>query len=291
VRTIAGIIELRKYLQVRDSQKSIGLVPTMGALHHGHSSLIDRARKETDIVIVSIFVNPLQFAPTEDLRQYPRPLEKDSQFCRDLGVDVIFTPSIVEMGIDEDTSSENSETTFVIPPKAMMSGLCGKFRPGHFQGVATIVTKLLNVVQPKIAYFGEKDAQQLAIIRRVVADLNIPVEIRGCATVREASGLALSSRNEYLNAEEKEQASAIARSLDRAKIAFDKGERNCQILRKIVFEELTVRAGIEIQYVELVHPETLAPLEIITEAGLLAIACYIGSTRLIDNQVLGLAMM
>ncbi len=291
MQTIAGIIELRKYLQERDLQKSIGLVPTMGALHRGHGSLIHRARKETDIVIVSIFVNPLQFAPTEDLQQYPRPLEKDSQFCRDLGVDVIFAPNVVEMGMDGDTSTENSETTLVIPPKAMMSGLCGKFRPGHFQGVATIVTKLLNVVQPNITYFGEKDAQQLAIIRRVVADLNIPVEIRGCATVREASGLALSSRNEYLKVEEKERASTIVRSLDRAKIAFDKGEKNCSVLREIVIEELKATEGIEIQYVELVHPETLAPLTIITEFGLLAIACYIGSTRLIDNQLLSLAMV
>jgi pantoate ligase / CMP/dCMP kinase len=291
VRTIAGIIELRKYLQELEPQKSIGLVPTMGALHRGHGSLVDRARQETDIVIVSIFVNPLQFAPTEDLQQYPRPLEKDSQFCRDLGVDVIFTPSVVEMGMDGDTSTENSETTLVIPPKSMMSGLCGKFRPGHFQGVATIVTKLLNVVQPHIAYFGEKDAQQLAIIRRLVADLNILVEIRGCATVRESSGLALSSRNEYLSAAEKERASTIATSLHRAKIAFDEGERNCQVLREIVIEELRATEGIEIQYVELVHPQTLTPLAIITEAGLLAIACYIGSTRLIDNKLLGLTMM
>jgi pantoate ligase / CMP/dCMP kinase len=286
VRTIRGIDELQKYLGERSRQESVGLVPTMGALHRGHGSLIDRARQETDTVIVSIFVNPLQFAPTEDLQQYPRSWENDSLFCQELGVDAIFIPSATEMGVSSDAGSENSETTLVIPPKAMMSGLCGKFRPGHFQGVATIVTKLLNIVRPNIAYFGEKDAQQLAIVRRVVADLNLPVEIRSCPTVREPSGLALSSRNQYMNPAEKEIAATLYRSLDRAKIAFTKGERNCQILKSIVFEELTATQGIEIQYIEIVHPQTLESLETIDDIGLLALACYVGSTRSIDSVVL-----
>jgi pantoate ligase / CMP/dCMP kinase len=286
VLTVCGIEELRRYLREQSPQKSIGLVPTMGALHRGHGSLIDRARQETDIVVVSIFVNPLQFAPTEDLQKYPRSLTKDSEFCQELGVDVIFAPSVAEMGANGDASNADRETTIVIPPKTMMSGLCGRFRAGHFQGVATIVVKLLNIVRPHVAYFGEKDAQQLAIIRRVVADLNLPVEIRGCATVREASGLALSSRNEYLSAAEKEKAATIARSLDLAKIAFVAGERNCQRLREIAIEELKATVGIEIQYVELVHPQTLESLAEILDSGLLAIACYLGSTRLIDNLIL-----
>jgi pantoate ligase/cytidylate kinase len=286
VLTIRGIDELKGYLRDQSPHKSIGLVPTMGALHRGHGSLIDRARQETDIVVVSIFVNPLQFAPTEDLHKYPRSLTKDSEFCQNLGVDVIFAPSVAEMGADGDASNVDKGTTLVIPPKTMMLGLCGKFRPRHFQGVATIVVKLLNIVRPHIAYFGEKDAQQLAIIRRVVADLNLTIEIRGCATVREASGLAMSSRNKYLSAEEKEKAATIARSLDLARIAFGAGERNCQRLREIAIEALKSTADIEIQYVELVHPQTLEPLVVISDSGLLAIACYIGSTRLIDNLIL-----
>jgi pantoate ligase / CMP/dCMP kinase len=286
MQVIQTIAELREYLGKLEHRTTIGLVPTMGALHRGHGSLIERARRETDCVVVSIFVNPLQFAPTEDLQKYPRQLEKDCQYCQELGVDVVFAPSSIEMETNTSINTKNNETTLITPPPAMMSGLCGKFRPNHFPGVATIVVKLLGIVQPHIAYFGAKDAQQLAIIRRVVADLNVPVEIRGCPTIREASGLALSSRNQYLSPIEKERSSAIYRSLDRAALVFRQGERDSQVLRQIILEELKTTAEIAVQYVEIVDPLTLQPLTTIIDSGLAAVACYIGSTRLIDNLLL-----
>ncbi len=279
------ITELRSYLTSKRFKSKIGLVPTMGALHSGHVSLIQAAIAQNDTVVVSIFVNPLQFAPTEDLQKYPRQLQQDLQLCEQLGVEVVFTPTIEEMGITGDTDSQ-SVTTTVVPPVTMTSGLCGRFRPGHFIGVATIVTKLFQIVQPHRAYFGEKDAQQLAIIRRVVADLNLPVEIIGCPIVREKSGLALSSRNQYLSATEKQQAPAIYRSLQQAALAFQQGEDRVDALIDLVKQELAVVPTIKIQYVELVDPQTLKPLDRLKDKGLLAVAVYLGSTRLIDNIVL-----
>ena len=278
MRLLKTVTGLRFYLEHRRHQQ-IGLVPTMGALHNGHFSLIKRAVADNDIAIVSIFVNPLQFSPGEDFKQYPRQLEQDRQRCEQLGVELVFAPTGEEMGI-------GGTITTVVPPPSMLSVLCGPYRPGHFQGVATIVTKLFNSVQPAIAYFGEKDAQQLAIIRRLVSDLNIPVEIRGCPIVRDASGLALSSRNQYLSASEKEQAIALFRSLEKAQQAFDSGERNGKTLTNIVQRELATAAGVEVEYVQLVEPRSLELLETIEEAGLLAIAGYVGSTRLIDNVIL-----
>ncbi|GAB4230846.1 MAG: bifunctional pantoate--beta-alanine ligase/(d)CMP kinase [Stanieria sp.] len=279
------ITELRSYLASKRFKSKIGLVPTMGALHSGHVSLIQTAIAQNDTVVVSIFVNPLQFAPTEDLQKYPRQLQQDLQLCKQLGVAVVFTPTTEEMGIIGDTESQ-SLTTTVVPPITMTSGLCGRFRPGHFTGVATIVTKLLQIVQPHRAYFGEKDAQQLAIIRRVVTDLNLPVEIRGCPIVREKSGLALSSRNQYLSATEKEQAAAIYRSLQQAAVAFKQGKNRVDTLIDLVKQELATVPAIKIQYVELVDPQTLQSLDRVKDRGLLAIAAYLGSTRLIDNIVL-----
>ncbi|MBR8829024.1 MAG: bifunctional pantoate--beta-alanine ligase/(d)CMP kinase [Gomphosphaeria aponina SAG 52.96 = DSM 107014] len=273
------IAELRSELN-KKKEKKVGLVPTMGALHMGHLSLIERARAENDLVVVTIFVNPLQFAPTEDLEKYPRQLEKDCNLCETYAVDLVFAPTVEEMGID------GEQTTIVMPPSTMTEVLCGSFRPGHFQGVATIVTKLLNIVQPTTAYFGQKDAQQLAIIRRLVADLNIPVEIKNCPIVREKSGLALSSRNQYLTPKEREQASVLFRSLNKALAAFCQGENNCDKLVEIVKQELGNVPQIRIQYVELVHPLTMIPLTEIETEGLLAIACFLGSTRLIDNLML-----
>jgi pantoate ligase / CMP/dCMP kinase len=281
-KTIAG---LRSYLESKRHGK-IGLVPTMGALHIGHFSLIERAIAENDLVVVSIFVNPLQFAPTEDLDKYPRQFDRDCQFCEELGVDVIFAPNAEEMGMTVQTNSRSQNTTVVVPPESMTSVLCGAFRSGHFQGVATIVTKLFNIVQPDRAYFGEKDAQQLAIIKRLVKDLNLPVKIRPCQTIREASGLAYSSRNQYLSEREKEMALVISRSLHKAEIAFGNGEKDAQVLLAIAREELTSESEVKVQYVELVHPDTLEEIEKIENAGLLAIACYVGSTRLIDNIIL-----
>ncbi len=257
----------------------IGFVPTMGALHKGHLSLIQRARRENKQVVVSIFVNPLQFGPQEDLAQYPRTLASDCQMCEQAGVDVVFAPTAETLGIE-------AVVTQVAPPATMTSGLCGRSRRGHFQGVATIVTKLLNIVQPNRAYFGQKDAQQLAIIQRLVNDLNLPTEIVACPTVREPSGLACSSRNQYLTAAEQEQAAVLYRSLQRAEQAFRQGEQCSQTLIALVETELATVAELAPEYVELVHPTTLAPLETVEEAGLLAIAARLGTTRLIDNLLL-----
>ena len=322
-KTLAG---LRTYLaSVRDKQ-TIGLVPTMGALHQGHLSLIRCGISEVDRVVVSIFVNPLQFGPQEDLDKYPRQLETDAQLCESLGVAAIFAPTFEEMGVNRTSQgatepefyirqlidnleklgvsnpddllakiiTPNSELltpnsgTQVVPPPQMLSVLCGPFRPGHFQGVATIVSKLLTIVNPNVAYFGEKDAQQLAIIRRLVKDLNLPVVIKGCPIIREPSGLAYSSRNQYLTEGQKKEAIALYRGLQAAKQAFLAGERQTQVLINHVKEQLTPHSDIKVQYIECVHPQTLQPLDTIETAGLLAMAAYVGSTRLIDNMILRL---
>ena len=319
VLLVQTISELRTHLVVhRQNSQKIALVPTMGALHRGHISLIERAIAENNLVVVSIFVNPLQFAPTEDLSNYPRQLDRDLKICEELGVDLVFAPEPAEINSSGDTRSLFL-TTAVVPPASMTEVLCGKYRSGHFEGVATIVTKLFNIVQPNRAYFGEKDAQQLAIIHRLVKDLNIPVEIVSCPIIREASGLALSSRNQYLTSTEKEQAAAIYRSLQQAKLGFDEGKLTSKDLINIVKQQLdrvkevkrsrdassTQRFRVasfakrndganapsafncvKIQYVELVDPVTLEPIEKIEHSGLLAIAAYVGSTRLIDNIVL-----
>ena len=266
-------------------QSDIGLVPTMGALHRGHQSLIERAIAENDVVIVSIFVNPLQFSPTEDLERYPRRLERDLKVCQQLGVTAVFAPEPQEMNSSGDSDSL-SDTTTVVPPQAMTRVLCGKYRPGHFIGVATVVTKLFNIVQPDRAYFGQKDAQQLAIINRLVRDLKIPVEIVACPIIREPSGLALSSRNQYLTSIEKEQAAYINFSLQQAKAAFVRGKTDAATLTKLVREKLSQAKKVKIQYVELVDPINLQPIDKIEPRGLLAIAAHVGSTRLIDNIML-----
>ncbi|MFN6486395.1 MULTISPECIES: bifunctional pantoate--beta-alanine ligase/(d)CMP kinase [unclassified Nostoc] len=266
-------------------QTAVGLVPTMGNLHQGHLSLIQRARQENSTVIVSIFVNPLQFAPNEDYQRYPRTLEQDQQLCEQAGVDAIFAPSPEEMAVPQ-KSIQESKVTQVIPPSAMITGLCGRSRQGHFQGVATIVTKLFNLVQPDRAYFGQKDGQQLAIIKRLVADLNLPVEIVACPTVREASGLAFSSRNQYLTATAKEQAAVLYRGLQRAQAAFIAGDRNSNKLIAVVQQEVAMVSTVSVEYIELVEPTTLMSLEKVEEEGMLAIAARFGATRLIDNIIL-----
>jgi pantoate ligase/cytidylate kinase len=249
--------------------------------------LIERARRENAVTIVSIFVNPLQFGPTEDFQQYPRQLEEDRQLCEQLGVDAIFAPTASELyGNRLLTSNTGAELTQVIPPVAMTSVLCGRSRPGHFQGVATVVTKLLNLVQPERAYFGQKDAQQLAIIQRLVTDLNLPVTIVGCPIVREESGLALSSRNQYLTPSQKAQAPVLFEALRTAQKAFQAGERDRISLIETVKSELAVASELQLEYVELVHPKTLTPLDEVNDCGLLAIAARFGSTRLIDNLLL-----
>jgi pantoate ligase/cytidylate kinase len=268
------------------SHTAVGLVPTMGALHQGHLNLIQRARQENAIVIVSIFVNPLQFSPNEDYQRYPRTTEQDQLLCSQAGVDAIFAPTPEEMGVAQKIIQE-SKVTQVIPPSAMISGLCGRTRLGHFQGVATIVTKLFNLVQPDRAYFGQKDGQQLAIIKRLVADLNFSIEIVACPTVREASGLAVSSRNQYLTATQKQQASVLYRGLQNAQAAFSAGVRDAKALIGAVRQEVAMFSSVLVEYIELVEPNTLMLIEEkIEEEGMLAIAARLGSTRLIDNIIL-----
>lgn len=270
---------------------TIGLVPTMGSLHDGHVALIERARSENTIVIVSIFVNPLQFGPNEDFQKYPRQLESDRDVCEKAGVDVIWAPSPEELGMGNgtaDTKSQSSVTT-VVPPASMTSMMCARSRTGHFVGVATIVTKLLSLVRPTTAYFGQKDAQQLAIIKRLVADLNLPVEIVGCPIVREPSGLALSSRNQYLTPQQKEQGAILYRALCRGKEVFEAIKtlpHNASKIKDAVKAELAKVPAVELEYIELVEPDSLQALETIESVGLLAIAAKIGSCRLIDNLLL-----
>lgn len=259
----------------------VGLVPTMGALHAGHLSLIRRARRENKLVVVSIFVNPLQFGPSEDLQHYPRTFEQDRSLCQAAGVDVLFIPTAAELGIQAEAT-----LTAVAPPATMTQQLCGRSRLGHFQGVTTIVTKLFNLVQPNRAYFGQKDAQQLAIIQRMVKDLNLSVEIVACPTMREASGLALSSRNQYLTAEQRAQAAVLFQSLCQAEQAFRQGEQDGQKLVGLVKSKLANVTTIAVEYVELVHLNTLEPMTQVRHSGLLAIAARLGSTRLIDNVLL-----
>ncbi len=265
---------------VESSISTIGFVPTMGALHAGHLSLIKRARQENQLVVVSIFVNPLQFGVNEDLSRYPRTLERDRALCEKAGVDVIFAPDAAEMGVSPPTP------TRVQPPIKLVSGLCGAARPGHFEGVAIIVTKLLNLVQPDRAYFGQKDAQQLAVIQQFVKDLNFPVTIVPCSIVRESSGLALSSRNQYLTDEEKIKATALYRGLSQAEKLFRSGERVSATLVQAVKQELEKVPELRPEYIELVDPMTLKTLDTVTDEGLLALAARLGSTRLIDNCTL-----
>ncbi|NES76635.1 MULTISPECIES: bifunctional pantoate--beta-alanine ligase/(d)CMP kinase [Okeania] len=276
-----------------DLQKSphtVGLVPTMGALHKGHLSLIKRAREENKITVVTIFVNPLQFSPSEDFQQYPRQLEADKKLCEQEGVDIIFAPTPETMNMENElsTNAQNSTTT-VVPPSSMTSIMCSLSRPAFFQGIATIVTKLLSLVQPNNAYFGQKDAQQLAIIQRLVKDLSLSVNIISCPIVRESSGLAISSRNQYLTIEQKQQASILYSSLCHGRKVFLENLNAANIVEKIknaVQEQLATLPFIKLEYVEIVNPESLQPLENIQDIGLLAIAAHIGSCRLIDNILL-----
>jgi pantoate ligase / CMP/dCMP kinase len=270
--------DLDRFLQSHRSQ-SIGFVPTMGALHVGHQSLIERARSENTVAIVSIFVNPLQFGANEDLDRYPRQLEIDRVICEAAGVDLLFVPTVESMGI-RDTLTQ------VVPPAMMVNTLCGNTRPGHFQGVATIVAKLLNIVQPDRAYFGEKDAQQLAIVRRIVTDLNLPVNIIGCPTLRANSGLAHSSRNQYLSPTGRSQAAVIYRSLQQAQTLSQQGETDTHKLLTAAKTELSTVPEFQLEYLEIVDPHTLQSIDTLDKPALIAIAGRIENTRLIDNITL-----
>ncbi len=271
--------DLRREVEAaRAAGRSVGFVPTMGYLHQGHLSLVARARAETDYVVVSIFVNPLQFGPTEDYQAYPRDLEGDLSLCREAGVDLVFAPEEGEM------YPERLEVSLKVGRLAQR--LCGLYRPGHFDGVATVVAKLFNLVGPGRAYFGEKDYQQLVIVRRIVTDLDFPVEVVGCPTVREPDGLAMSSRNTYLSEEERGRALALYRSLVRADLAFREGERRVARLKELALETM---AGHRVtpEYWEVVDPVTLEPLEEAAVGARALVAARVGRARLIDNLALG----
>ena len=263
----------------RNSGKIIGLVPTMGALHDGHLRLIEIAAKKADIVIVSIFVNPTQFGPHEDLAAYPRDLERDLRLLEEAEVDLVWTPT-------DETMYPPGYQTWVEVQEITLA-LEGAQRPGHFRGVTTIVSKLFNAVQPAKAYFGQKDAQQAAVVRRMTRDLNFPVEIVVCPIVRESDGLAMSSRNVYLDPEQRKAATVLYRALTAAKAAYDKGERKAERLRQMMKDTLGSEPLARTQYVSCADYETLQELTEITGKSLLSMAVLFGKTRLIDNIVLG----
>lgn len=275
-RTIA---ELREALAPsRSAGRSIGFVPTMGYLHAGHLALAARARTENDVVVVSIFVNPTQFGPAEDLARYPRDLPRDLKLCEEAGVDLVFAPEPGEMypaGFQTHVEVEN-----------LSRGLCGARRPGHFRGVATVVVKLFNIVQPTRAYFGEKDAQQLRVIRRLVRDLDLPLTIVPVPTVREPDGLAMSSRNVYLSAEERRAALVLYRALRLAEDLFARGERDAAAIAAGMEALIAAEPLARMDYLEVVDDETLEPVQKLERPALVALAVYFGKTRLIDNTVL-----
>jgi pantoate--beta-alanine ligase len=274
VHTISEIRQ--RVAQARKAGKSIGVVPTMGALHDGHGTLIETAGQGSDFVVVTIFVNPLQFGPSEDLERYPRDLEADARFCAERGAHVIFAPSTKEM--------YPREMATAVTVDALTNTLCGVSRPGHFRGVATVVTKLFNIVQPDYAYFGQKDAQQLAVISRMVADLNIPVEIVKVPIVRESDGLALSSRNAYLSPAERQAAVVLYQALQAAIAKLEAGERNADALRDFLCDTISREPLARIDYAEVVDVESLQRVSSVQRSVLLAVAVYFGKTRLIDNM-------
>ena len=277
MKIVKTVDELRAIVKGwRKEGLSVGLVPTMGYLHEGHKSLIVRAVKENDRVVVSDFVNPTQFAPNEDFESYPRDIDADAALCTDAGADVIFNPEPEEMYINPLTTVNMTGITAV---------LCGKTRPTHFGGVCTVVSKLFNIVTPDRAYFGQKDAQQLCVIRKMVQDLNFGIEIVGCPIVRETDGLAKSSRNTYLNKEERQAALCLSRSLKTAKAMLDDGETNTAKLIAAAREIIEKEPLAKIDYVEIVDLNTLQGIDKADKPLLMAEAVYIGKTRLIDNFI------
>lgn len=257
---------------------SVGFVPTMGYLHEGHRSLMEAARKENDKVVVSIFVNPMQFGPTEDLESYPRDLDKDSKLCEGVGVDLIFHPEPEEMYPEGFCS--------YVDMNGLTTELCGKSRPIHFRGVQTVVLKLFNIVTTDNAYFGQKDAQQLAVVTRMVKDLSVDTKIHGCPIIREEDGLAKSSRNTYLSEVERQAALILSQSLQVGKALIEQGETDATVVKKAISDKIATEPLARIDYVDVVDFDTITPIEQIKGNTLVAIAVYIGKTRLIDNFII-----
>jgi pantoate--beta-alanine ligase len=278
MNVVTTIKQVREQVKIwRQAGYSIGLVPTMGFLHEGHQSLMAAAKKDNQKVIVTIFVNPIQFGPSEDLDSYPRDLERDKIACEQMGVDLIFHP----------TASETYMPNFssYVDVNNLTDALCGKRRPGHFKGVCTVVTKLFNITQPDRAYFGQKDAQQLAVIKRMVSDLNFDIDIIGCPIVREADGLAKSSRNSYLSENERKAAVCLYQAIECAKKMIKQGEKSVTVIKKAMDDVISNQPLAKIDYIEFVDLASLASINMLAKDSLCALAVYIGKTRLIDNFI------
>jgi len=281
MKVVREISELRRSMgDARARGVRIGLVPTMGALHAGHLSLIDHARMSVDLVVVSVFVNPLQFGPSEDLDVYPRDLEGDAALAASRGADLLFAPTAAEMYPD-------GQPVVTVDPGPLGEGLCGAYRPGHFEGVLTVVAKLLNLARPHVAVFGRKDFQQAVLIRRMVGDLDMEVEIQAAPIVRESDGLAMSSRNLLLSDDQRGDAALISEGLRLASSEFDRGNRGRPALLGAYLSAVARGPRLRPQYQELVDGNDLSPLQVATVGSVLAVATYCGDTRLIDNIVLG----
>jgi len=276
---VRKISEIRKYVNNAKKQgKKVGFVPTMGFFHEGHLELMRNARKECDVVVVSIFVNPIQFGPEEDFEDYPRDLNRDVKLVEEVGVDIIFAPDV------EEIYPEGFST--YVEVKGLTEKLCGRSRPGHFRGVTTVVLKLFNLVQPHVAYFGQKDAQQVLVVSKMVEDLNLDIEICSVPTVREKDGLAMSSRNTYLNTEERKAATVLYRSIQLVKEKVRMGERDVNRLKKAAAELISSEPLAEIDYVEILSLPDLKEQDTLKDKMLLALAVKIGKARLIDNAIL-----
>jgi len=273
---IASMRQACRELQQRG--KTVGLVPTMGALHDGHLSLVRAARAQCDVVAVSIFVNPLQFGPKEDLAKYPRDFERDCRMLLAEGVSLLFAPTVEQM--------YPPGASTVVHVEGLSDKLDGKLRPGHFHGVTTVVAKLFEIVRPRFAYFGQKDAAQLAVLRKMVRDLNMDVELVACPTIREADGLALSSRNVYLSPEQRKQALCLSRALSRVQTLAAAGEHRPATLLCATRQIIAAELAVNVDYAEIVDPDTLDPVHDLQRGALVAIACTVGATRLIDNVLL-----
>ena len=278
MRICESVEQMRRARVLTHPDGCVGLVPTMGALHEGHLSLVRAAKARCEPVVVSIFVNPLQFGPNEDLARYPRTFERDCELLEREKVDIVFAPSV------EDMYPKNAVTYVTV--EGMSEKLCGRSRPGHFRGVTTVVAKLFHIVEPELAFFGQKDAAQCAIVRRMVRDLNFPVEIVVGPIVREPDGLAMSSRNVYLSEQERKAALVLHRALSEMKNCFDRGERSAGGLVEAGKLVLSQEAGVRLDYLEVVDPDTLNPVSEIRSETLVAVAAFVGRTRLIDNIVL-----
>jgi len=279
MRVLKTVAETRPAARaLKASGRKLGLVPTMGALHEGHLSLVRLAKKQCDAVAASIFINPKQFGPNEDFAQYPRSFERDRQMLEVEGVDLLFAPTVEEMYPQDSTTFVNAE--------GISERLDGASRPGHFRGVTTVVSKLFHIVEPDRAFFGQKDAAQVAIVKRMVRDLDLPVEIVVGPIVREADGLAMSSRNAYLDASQRKQALVLFRALRAVEAQVDKRETNTNRLVNVAKQTFAEEPGARVDYIAVVDPDTLSPVDDVSKGALIAVAAYVGRTRLIDNVVI-----